>query len=102
MEPGGMERARRDIARGPVVPLRQLGSSFASLPMSAVLSAYAGSALAVGDIIDRAGAPRLMGLIKDLGAGAEFGPAFLAWVQMPFADFEREWLERIRASRPPG
>jgi hypothetical protein len=100
LETGGMDRARRDIARGPVVPLSQLVRSFSSLPAAAVPSAYAGSALAVGAILDRAGAPRLMGLLADLGTGADFDLAFLSWVQMPFADFEREWLETVRAANP--
>jgi tetratricopeptide (TPR) repeat protein len=103
LETGGEDRARRDIGRGPVVPLGRLGRSFASLPAPAVASAYAGSALAVLGILDRVGASRLMGLLADLGAGAEFGRAFLSWVQIPFADFEREWLEAVRspASRGP-
>jgi tetratricopeptide (TPR) repeat protein len=100
LETGGMERARRDVARGPVVPLSQLGRSFASLPASAVTSAYAGSALAVWEILERAGAPRLMGLLADLGAGADFDRAFTSWVQMPFADFEREWVETVRGGNP--
>jgi hypothetical protein len=100
LETGGMDRARRDIARRPVVPLSELGRSFSSLPAAAVPSAYAGSALAVGEILDRAGAPRLMGLLADLGTGADFDRAFLSWVQMPFADFEREWLETMRAANP--
>jgi len=101
LEPGGLERARRDLARGPLVPLSQLGASFSSLPPAAVPAAYAGSALAVEAILDRAGAPRLMGLLADLGAGADFGRAFTAWVQMPFADFEREWLDSLRDPRTP-
>jgi len=100
LETRGMERARRDIVRGPVVPLSQLGLSFASLSASAVPSAYAGSALAVWEIIERAGASRLMGLLADLGSGADFDRAFTSWVQMPFADFEREWLETVRAASP--
>jgi hypothetical protein len=42
-----------------------------------------------------------MGLVADLGAGADFDRAFASWVQVPFADFEREWLERIRAPGAP-
>jgi tetratricopeptide (TPR) repeat protein len=99
LETDGAGRARKDVARGPVVPLNELGRSFASLPPAAVTSAYAGSALAVLDILERVGASRFMGLLADLGAGADFDQAFTSWVQMPFADFEREWLERLR---PPG
>jgi len=99
LETGGAERAQRDIRRGPLVPLRDLTRSFASLPVTAVPSAYAGSALAALAVLDRAGAPRLTGLLADLGAGADFDRAFLSWVQMPFADFEREWLESVRAAR---
>ena len=98
LETGGAERARRDVRRGPIVPLRDLSRSFASLPATAVPSAYAGSALAALAVLDHAGAPRLMGLLADLGAGADFDRAFLSWVQMPFADFEREWLESMRAA----
>jgi hypothetical protein len=36
--------------------------------------------------------------IADLGSGADFDRAFTSWVQTPFADFEREWLERVRAA----
>jgi tetratricopeptide (TPR) repeat protein len=100
LEAGGLERARRDIARGPVVPLSQLGQSFAALPAAAVPAAYAGSALAVAHILERAGAPRLMGLLSDLGTGADFDRAFTSWVQMPFADFEREWFDAVRAANP--
>ena len=97
LEPDGIDRARRDIARGPVVPLSGLGSSFAALPPAAVPGAYAGSALAAQEILDRAGASRLMGLIADLGTGADFDRAFTSWIQMPFVDFEREWLETVRS-----
>jgi hypothetical protein len=101
LESGGEDRARRDMGRGPIVPLSRLGRSFASLPAEAVPSAYAGSALAVLDILERAGATRLMGLLADLGAGTDFDRAFLSWVQMSFADFERAWLDtsRERAAR---
>ena len=99
LEPGGMDRARRDIGRGPVVPLSQLSRPFGDLPVSAVPPAYAGSAIAAWDILERAGAPRLMGLISDLGAGADFDRAFTSWVQMPFADFERVWLDAVREAR---
>jgi len=99
LETGGADRARKAIARGTVVPLRQLERSFGSLPDSAVTGAYAGSALAVLEILDRVGPARLMGLVADLGAGADFDRAFTSWVQMPFADFEREWAEKIQTIR---
>ncbi len=99
LETGGAERARRAIVRGTVVPLRQLDRSFASLPGSAVPGAYAGSALAVLDILDRVGPSRLMGLLEDVGSGADFDGAFTSWVQMPFDEFEREWAEKIRTIR---
>ncbi|HSP89285.1 MAG TPA: tetratricopeptide repeat protein [Vicinamibacterales bacterium] len=99
LETGGADRARKAIARGTVVPLRSLERSFASLPDSAVTGAYAGSALAVLDILDRVGPSRLMGLLADLGAGADFDRAFTSWVQMPFADFQREWAEKIQTIR---
>jgi hypothetical protein len=54
--------------------------------------------MAVLGILERVGAPRLMGLLSDLGAGGAFDRAFTSWVQMPFADFEHEWLESLRAA----
>ena len=99
LETGGADRARKAIARGTVVPLRSLERSFGSLPDSAVAGAYAGSALAVLGILDRVGPSRLMGLLADLGAGADFDRAFTSWVQMPFADFEREWAANIQEMR---
>jgi tetratricopeptide (TPR) repeat protein len=99
LETGGADRARKAIARGTVVPLRQLERSFGSLPDSAVTGAYACSALAVLDILDRVGPSRLMGLLADLGSGADFDRAFTSWVQMPFAGFEREWAEKVKEIR---
>jgi len=99
LETGGADRARKALARGTVVPLSQLVRSFDSLPASAVTGAYAGSALAVLEILELAGPSRLMGLLSDLGAGADFNRAFTSWVQIPFADFEREWDGKIQAIR---
>ena len=99
LESGGADRARKAVARGTIVPLSQLGRSFESLPVSAVPAAYGGSALAVLEILERVGPSRLMGLLTDLGAGADFDRAFTSWVQMPFADFEREWVEKVQAAR---
>lgn len=100
LEPGGTARAAREVARSTSqIPLHQLGGSFASLPPDRVSLAYAGSAIAVKDIIDRVGTPRLMGLLSALGSGADFDAAFTAWVQMPFADFEREWASKPRGAR---
>ncbi len=99
LESGGADRARKAVARGTIVPLSQLGRSFESLPVSAVPAAYGGSALAVLEILERVGPSRLMGLLTDLGAGADFNRAFTSWVQMPFADFEREWVEKVQAAR---
>ncbi|MFO7695471.1 MAG: hypothetical protein R6V57_20485 [Vicinamibacterales bacterium] len=99
LESGGADRARKAIARGTLVPLSQLDRSFESLPASAVAASYGGSALAVLEILERVGPSRLMGLLKDLGAGADFDRAFTAWVQIPFADFERDWVERVKEIR---
>jgi hypothetical protein len=52
----------------------------------------------VAEILERAGAPRLMGLLADLGTGADFDRAFTSWVQMPFADFERGWFDAVRTA----
>jgi tetratricopeptide (TPR) repeat protein len=100
LEPDGLERARKDIARASEVPTpAQLSRSFGGLAPGAVLAAYASSALAVHAILERAGTPRLMGLLADLGAGEDFERAFASWVQLPFEDFEREWMSGFGARR---
>ena len=81
------------------MPLGSLAGSFAALPVASVPSAYAGSAIAAMGLLERAGAPRLMGLLGDLGAGADFDRAFLSWIQMPYGAFEEEWLETVHAAR---
>jgi hypothetical protein len=101
LEAGGRERIEQEFARRPVlVPLDQISGSFAALPPEAVPVAYINGALAVQDILSRAGPSRLMGLIKDLGTGVPFDDAFTSWVQMPFADFERVRMSKARGGRP--
>jgi tetratricopeptide (TPR) repeat protein len=97
LEPGGLARAQRELskARSPI-PLAELRRSFASLPVDRVPLAYGESALIVQEMLDRAGAARLVGLLKDLAAGTPFEPAFSSWIQMSIGDFEREWTERAR------
>lgn len=98
LEPGGLDRARRELARAPVaMPLSDLQRSFASLPADRVTLAYSLSALAVQDMLDRAGPARVMGLIRDLSAGEALEPAFESWVQISLDEFEREQAARARS-----
>ena len=100
LEPGGVARAERELTRGrPLMPLDQLRGSFASLPADQVPLGYAESALAAQDIIERAGTLRLMGLLSDLASGADFDRSFASWVQISFAEFERELMVRLRGAR---
>lgn len=99
LEPGGVERATRELSRAQAtIPLKDLRRSFASLPVDRVSLAYGVSALAVQDLLDRAGPARVMGLLRDLSAGEPLEPAFESWIQVPLADFEREWAARAGAS----
>ena len=98
LEPGGIDRARKDLARSQAVPLGRLASSFGALEPASVAGAYAGSAWALKEMLDRAGPSRLMGLVADLGSGADFDRAFLSWIQVPYAEFEREWRESVRTA----
>ncbi len=97
LEPGGLARAQQELsrARSPI-PLDDLRRSFASLPADRVPLAYSESALVVQAMLDRAGAPRLVGLLKDLAAGTPFEQAFESWIQVSVGDFERDWVERAR------
>jgi hypothetical protein len=100
LEPGGMARAAREVRRSrSLIPLDGLRGSFGSLPADTVPLAYAESALAVQDIIDRAGTPRLMGLLSDLASGRDFERSFASWVQVSFAEFERELMVRLTDAR---
>jgi hypothetical protein len=100
LEPGGVARAAREVARSrSLIPLDGLRGSFGSLPADRVALAYAESALAVQDIIERAGTSRLVGLLSDLASGRDFERSFASWVQISFAEFERELMVRLTDAR---
>jgi len=100
LEPGGVARAERELTRSrSLMPLDELRGSFASLPPDRVALAYAESALAAQNIIERAGASRLMGLVGDLASGADFDRSFGSWVQISFTEFERELMVRLGGAR---
>jgi tetratricopeptide (TPR) repeat protein len=103
LEPGGLVRARQQLSRARApIPLADLRRSFAALSADRVPLAYSESALVVQAMLDRAGAARLVGLLKDLAAGTPFEPAFASWIQVSIDDFEREWAERARDSASSG
>jgi tetratricopeptide (TPR) repeat protein len=100
LEPGGLGRARREIAKAPsLVPLSELRTSFASLPADRVQLAYAESALAAQDLLDRVGPSQVVGLLKDLASGSAFEAAFSSWVRISIGDFEQDWMSRAGAGR---
>lgn len=95
LEAGGIDRARREVARAPaLIPLDRLRRSFSSLPADRVALAYSQSALLVRAMLDRAGPARVMGLVRDLSAGEAFEPAFESWIQQSLPEFERDWASR--------
>lgn len=91
LEPGGLARARQDLAGKPLLPFDALEQSFASLPVTQVTSAYAQSALAAARMIERGGIPGVLGLMGDLAAGDRFDLAFRARIGVSFDAFQREF-----------
>jgi tetratricopeptide (TPR) repeat protein len=100
LEPGGVARADHEVAASSaLMPLSQLQQPFSSLPADRVPLAYAESALATQDVVDRVGASSLMGLLADLGSGASLERSFGSWVQVSLAEFERDLMLRLKGAR---
>jgi hypothetical protein len=70
------------------VPLDALASSFSRFSGSQAQLAYAASALAVRQLIDEAGGPAVVNLLRDLGDGVGFEAAFTHRMQRTFGDFQ--------------
>ncbi|MDE3155494.1 MAG: hypothetical protein KGN76_10355 [Acidobacteriota bacterium] len=91
-EPDGRSTAAAQLAKTTTrLPLTELANSFAGLPPAAVPLAYAESAAAVGELLDRAGGAGLANLLRDLGAGVDFATAFERRLQISWPAFQAEY-----------
>ena len=91
-EPNGRTWAAAQLSRTTGrFPLDALAGSFAGLPPAAVPAAYAESATAVAELMDRAGGTGIANLLRDVGSGADFAQAFERRLQISYAAFQAEY-----------
>jgi tetratricopeptide (TPR) repeat protein len=89
-ESSGVADARRVLASAPSrTPLASLHRSFAGLSVEGAAVAYAQSTVAVRKMLDLAGAPAIVTLLRDLARGVPFEAAFHQRMSMPYLDFQR-------------
>jgi len=89
LESGDLTWAERRVHEaGARVPLEQLTASFGRLSGGQAQLAYAASALTVRKMMDTAGGPAVVNLLRDLGDGVSFDTAFTHRMQQRFDDFE--------------
>ena len=89
-EPGGLNRASSVLASVTSRPaLHDLEGSFAGLSAERASVAYALSAVAVDRMISLRGTPAVVLLLKDLGRGVPFAPAFHRRIALRYDAFER-------------
>ena len=96
LEPDGLARARRDLGKGPLLPLASLEGSFARLAPTQVTTAYAQSALAAARLIQLAGVPGVLALMGDLAAGDGFAAAFRNRIGIAYEQFQQEFAASPR------
>jgi hypothetical protein len=97
LEPEGARRAAGDLkAAGVLVPWPQLQNSFASLPPERVTGAYAQSAIGVSVLIEKAGVPAVLALMRDLAAGEALDTAMRMRTGMSLEGFQQEFLASLR------
>jgi len=89
LENGDLTWAERRVHEaGARVPLEQLTASFGRLSGGQAQLAYAASALTVRKMMDTAGGPAVVNLLRDLGDGVSFDTAFTHRMRQRFDDFE--------------
>ena len=99
-EKGDARWPEQTIRKAPsLIALPQLHGGFLKLMPDEVPLAYAESASAVQMLLDRAGPLTLTLLLKDLGAGQEFAPAFEHRFLISYAEFQTSWAERFSSPR---
>lgn len=91
---GWAEEAVRDADA--LIPLERLHGSFSGLSGAEAKLAYAESALAARYLLDQAGAPPVVALLRDLGSGVAFAEAFGLRMLMPYADFQAAWAAQAK------
>jgi tetratricopeptide (TPR) repeat protein len=90
LEADSLDWARDRVAHASApISLNTLQSSFGRLTGDQAQVAYATSALAVSRLLDEAGGFAIANLLRDLGAGGDFGEAFLHRIQRPFSGLDR-------------
>jgi hypothetical protein len=88
-EGSDIERYHRLLRTGTPPALASLQGSFANLDAKDAALAYAQSVVAAQALLDQAGAPAVVNLLTDVGAGAPFAAAFERHVLISYADFQR-------------
>jgi tetratricopeptide (TPR) repeat protein len=97
LEPDGGRRAGSDLKKaGLLVPWPRLQESFASLPPALVTAAYAQSAVGVAVLIQRAGLPAVLALMRDLAAGETLDGALRSRTGLSLEGFQKEFLASLR------
>ena len=91
---GWAEETVRDAKA--LIPLERLHGSFSGFSGADAKLAYAESALAARYLLDQAGAPPVVALLRDLGSGAAFAEAFGQRILIPYAEFQAAWARSLR------
>lgn len=93
-EGGDLSKEQDEVRRAPKRPsLAELERSFGALGGKEARLAYAESALAATALLEQAGAPAVINLLEAVGRGTSFDEAFLRFIQISYADFQKS-LER--------
>jgi hypothetical protein len=91
-EGSDFDRYRRVLRAGGTPPsLASLEGSFASFGAKDAALAYAQSVVATQALLDQAGAPAVVNLLTEAGAGTPFAAAFERHVLMSYADFQKRF-----------
>ena len=79
-----------------LIPIRELHGSFLALPRTEVPLAYAESATAVEYLLRRHGETAVRTLLTRVGEMKDFASAFEEATGVPYAEFQADWLRRLR------
>jgi len=91
LESDNLEWARERVRRaGKAMPLNTLERPFRSLTQEQAALAYASSALAADRLLNDAGGVAIVNLLRDVGQGLEFGPAFASRIRRTVGEFQDE------------
>ena len=89
-EPQGADRADAELARTPQrLPVRRLTDSFRGLSGEEARVAYAQSAVMARRLLDDAGGPTLVSILRDLSAGQSFQTAYEHRLSLSLESFLR-------------